>query len=101
MSTRFSGVLKRKSAVEEEPAPAEPQAAAAPVAEVREPAVAPEPVRMGRPKGKKSSDDYIQVTVYLRKETHLAAKKILIDDRRQFSDLVESLVTHWITNPKG
>ena len=55
---------------------------------------------MGRPKGKKSSDDYIQVTVYLRKETHLAAKKILIDDRRQFSDLVEALVTEWIKNPK-
>ena len=61
------------------------------------------PRKVGRPPGKKSNPDYTQVTVYLRKQTHLAAKKLLLDEGREFSELVEDLVTHWIQkseNPK-
>ena len=54
-----------------------------------------------RAPGKKSNkEDFVQVTVYLRKTTHTAARKLLLDqDRRQFSDLVEELVSHWINRP--
>lgn len=52
--------------------------------------------KAGRPRGKKSNPDYTQVTVYLRKRTHIAAKKNLLDDGREFSELVEDLVAQWI-----
>ena len=52
--------------------------------------------KVGRPPGKKSNPDYTQVTVYLRTRTHLAAKKSLLDEGREFSELVEDLVARWI-----
>lgn len=52
--------------------------------------------KAGRPRGKKSKRDYTQVAVYLRKRTHLAAKKSLLEDSREFSEPVEDLVTQWI-----
>jgi hypothetical protein len=52
----------------------------------------------GRPRGKKTNPDYVQVTVYLRKDNHTAARKLLLDNRRQFSDLVDELVSEWISN---
>ena len=33
------------------------------------------PRKVGRPPGKKSNPDYTQVTVYLRKQTHLAPRR--------------------------
>ena len=58
--------------------------------------VAASPVKTGRPPGKKGSADHVQVTVYLRKQVHTAARKMLFDERRQFSDLVDELVSKWI-----
>ena len=87
MSTRFAKVLdnfgKLPTAAEAEPPKLQ--------------ATAPVPTRrkVGRPPGKKSNPDYTQVTVYLRKRTHLAAKKNLLDDGREFSELVEDLVAQW------
>ena len=57
--------------------------------------------KMGRPPGKKSDPAFKQVTVYLRKDTHDTARKILFDDRRQFSDLVDELVSRWISSQKA
>ena len=56
------------------------------------------PRKVGRPPGKKSDPDYSQVTVYLRKGNHLAAKKRLLDDGKEFSELVDELVTAWLEN---
>lgn len=56
--------------------------------------------KVGRPPGKKSSPDYAQVTVYLRKEVHLTAKRILLDEQREFSELVNGLVAQWIQNSR-
>lgn len=84
MSTRFSKVLENTKKLPKD---------AEIVSEVR----APEPAhKMGRPPGKKTSADYVQVTVYLKKTVHTAARKILLDDRKQFSDLVNELVSNWI-----
>src|SRR5260370_37052754 len=52
--------------------------------------------KMGRPPGKKTDPNYVQVTVYLRKNVHKTARKLLLDDGRQFSDLVDELVSRWI-----
>ena len=57
--------------------------------------------KMGRPPGKKSDPAFKQVTVYLRKDIHDTARKILFDDRRQFSDLVDELVSRWISSQKA
>ena len=54
------------------------------------------PRKVGRPLGKKSDPDYAQVTVYLRKDNHLAAKKRLLDHGKEFSELVDELVTDWL-----
>lgn len=54
--------------------------------------------KTGRPPGKKSNPSYAQVTVYLRKDLHRTAQKLLFDDKRQFSDLVDELVDRWVAN---
>ena len=74
------------------------------IADIRSklPAAGPEPQlekvagKTGRPPGKKSDPAYNQVTVYLRKDLHRTAQKLLIDDdKRDFSDLVDELVSKW------
>jgi hypothetical protein len=54
--------------------------------------------KTGRAPGKKSDPSYSQGTVYLRKDLHRTAQKLLFDDRRQFSDLVDELVSQWVKN---
>ena len=54
------------------------------------------PKRMGRPRGKASDPDWRQVTVYLRRITHTAARKRLLDEDGDFSDLVQDLLTKWL-----
>ena len=53
--------------------------------------------KTGRPPGKKSNPDFIQATVYLKKETHQTARKMLFDEHGQLSDLVEELLAKWIS----
>jgi hypothetical protein len=80
--TRFSDVLKNTRTLSTVPEPD------------RAPA---EPVRkVGRPPGKKSNPAYRQVTVYVRDDVHRDARKLLLDERRQFSDLVNELVDEWV-----
>ena len=52
--------------------------------------------KVGRPPGKKSDPDYTQVTVYLKRDNHLAAKKRLLDDGKEFSELVDQVVMAWL-----
>ena len=52
--------------------------------------------KVGRPPAKKSDSDYTQVTVYLKRDNHLAAKKRLLDDGKEFSELVDQLVMAWL-----
>lgn len=55
----------------------------------------------GRPPGKKTDPNYTQVTVYLEKKVHHNARKVLFDSHRQFSDLVNELVTNWLDTQKS
>ncbi len=63
---------------------------------------APEPPAAKRAPGKRSDPDYEQVTAYLRKQTYRKVKMALLeeDSERQFSDLVEDLLTGWLKRRK-
>jgi hypothetical protein len=52
--------------------------------------------KTGRPPGKRSDPDMVQVTAYIRKNTHLQAKRALLELGMEFSELVESLVSEWL-----
>jgi len=51
-------------------------------------------------KGKRSNPDYEQVSAYIRKETYRNVKIALLQEaeKRDFSDLVEALLTDWLSN---
>jgi hypothetical protein len=58
--------------------------------------------KMGRPPGKRSNPEYEQVTSYVRKDTYQAVKVALLQSggKMQFSDLVEELLTKWLSGQK-
>jgi hypothetical protein len=51
-------------------------------------------------KGKRSDPDYEQVSAYIRKETYRNIKIALLQEaeKRDFSDLVEALLSEWLSN---
>ena len=59
----------------------------------------------GRPRAKRSDPAYTPITAYIRKDTHIAAKKLLLDEDKEFSELLEELVSAWVqkrqTKPAG
>lgn len=54
--------------------------------------------KRGRPKGKRSHPDYEQVTAYIRKDTHRAAKIALLleGEEQEFSELIQALLEQWL-----
>lgn len=52
----------------------------------------------GRPKAKRSNPDYLGFTTYIRKDTHLNVKILLLQEGkgREMSELVEELLSGWI-----
>ena len=63
---------------------------------VETPAVQPAK-KPGRPRGKRSNPDYIQVTSYIQRQTYKAVRRELLDSDREFSDLVEELLEDWLS----
>ncbi|MDJ0596888.1 MAG: hypothetical protein QNJ72_44165 [Pleurocapsa sp. MO_226.B13] len=63
----------------------------------------PEPVKKGRPKGKRSNPDFEQVTAYVRSKTYRQTKIALLQQEKleDFSELVEELLTEWLSTQKG
>jgi hypothetical protein len=123
MSSKFSGLLQAKQAqsptVEETVAEApvvaegpksEEPAAVVESAKVEAPVTSPpasvkqsmelpaKTINMQPNRGKKGHPDYNQVTIYLKKETQNKAKIALLQtlDDRDFSELVEDLLTNWL-----
>jgi len=109
--SKYSGLLQAKASPQpsendEQVIPVAPATPAAvktePVAKVAEkeakvkPALASktEVIDMQPSRGKKGHQDYNQVTIYLKKETHNKAKITLLQsgDKRDFSELVEDLL---------
>ena len=106
MTSRFSSLVeaKKKAEPQDEPgaAPiarkarkrtgtkAAPPPGAAPVeTETRE-------ITVRRAVGKRSKDGYTQVSAYIPKGTHLRAKMALLEDGRDFSELVSDLLAEWL-----
>lgn len=98
-SNRFTSILQNAQehldpAVEEETAVAttteQPSAK-------RQPAQ-PESKPFGRPPtGKRSNPDYEPTTVILRRETKIAATRILVGNKQKdLSDVMESLLAGWV-----
>jgi hypothetical protein len=63
----------------------------------------PEPIKRGRPKGKRSNPDFEQVTAYVRSQTYRQTKIALLqqEELEDFSELVEELLTGWLSTQKG
>ena len=62
-----------------------------------------QPVKKGRPKGKRSNPDFEQVTAYVRSKTYRQTKIALLqqDELSDFSELVEELLNEWLSTQKG
>ena len=62
-----------------------------------------QPIKKGRPKGKRSNPDFEQVTAYVRSETYRKTKIALLQQKEleDFSGLVEELLTEWLSTRKG
>lgn len=63
----------------------------------------PQPVKRGRPKGKRSNPDFEQVTAYVRSKTYRQTKIALLqqEELEDFSELVEELLSEWLSTQKG
>jgi hypothetical protein len=46
--------------------------------------------------GKRSDNDYRQVSAYIRKDTHQQVKIALLQEEQEFSELVEELLSGWL-----
>ena len=54
--------------------------------------------KLGRPPGKRSKDDYRQVTAYIKRDTYRKIQRTLFDSeaKQDFSDLVEMLLVKYL-----
>lgn len=51
---------------------------------------------VGRPAAKRSDPAYCQVSAYIRRATLKATKLKLLEDGREFSELLEDLLAAWV-----
>jgi hypothetical protein len=86
MTSKFKGILDR----------AKERDSVMPAEETLPPS--PAPKKRGRPSGKRSDAEYVQVTAYIHKNTHRDVKITLLKsgDDKDFSDLVDSLLADWL-----
>ena len=91
MSSKFKGLLDAAKGRE----PEEQEAEANQPQLVEEPE---QPLKRGRPKGKRSHPDYEQVTAYIKKDTYQEIKISLLREgqKREFSELVQELLENWL-----
>lgn len=54
--------------------------------------------KRGRPPAKRSDPDFVGLTTYIRRDTHLKAKIALLQEgeNRELSELVEDLIADWL-----
>jgi hypothetical protein len=58
--------------------------------------------RRGRPPGKRSDPDCVQISAYIRRTTHNEVhKKLAALGKKDFSLLVEGLLNKWLERPVG
>lgn len=90
--SKFSSLRAMRERREQD-AEAEP---VVPVTPVITPAIEEPKRRVGRPPGKRSDQEYQQVTVLLHGQTYLEARKRLLDERKEVSTLINELLSEWL-----
>lgn len=46
--------------------------------------------------GKNSNPDYVQISAYIRKDTRLKARRLLLGSEEDLSDVIEKLLCEWV-----
>lgn len=52
--------------------------------------------RVGRPPGKRSDEAFRQVSAIVRRDTYRATRRRLLDEEREFSQLIQVLLDRWL-----
>jgi hypothetical protein len=93
MTSKFKGILTQAKARETESDRDKEEATPSPA-----PASSSDAKKRGRPSGKRSDDDYVQVTAYIQKDTHRDVKIALLKSGSDldFSELVDNLLAKWL-----
>jgi hypothetical protein len=97
-SNRFNNLRKAKPAVESQQPFTDPKEELSFGSTLNLPT--PEASRRGRPRAKRSSDDFAQATAYVKKETYTAVKHLLLDQKKEYSVLVQELLDGWLQGQK-
>jgi hypothetical protein len=97
-SNRFTNLRKAKPALESQQTFTEPKEELSFNSTLRLPTS--ETSRRGRPRAKRSSDDFAQATAYIKKETYTAVKHLLLDQKKEYSVLVQELLDGWLQEQK-
>ena len=58
------------------------------------------PPKPGRKPAKHSNPDYVQMTAYVPRELRNKVKARLAEQEREFSDLVEGMLSDWLAKQK-
>jgi hypothetical protein len=89
--SKFQGILQARRAPSSVPDISDTQKPESPAIRVSE-------KKRGRPAAKRSDPDFLQVTAYIRKETHRKTKIRLLEEGqgREFSELVEVMLEEWL-----
>lgn len=53
-------------------------------------------VNRGRPRAKRSDAGFAQATAYIKKDTYTAVRHLLLDQRKEYSVLVQELLEKWL-----
>jgi hypothetical protein len=96
-NNRFSNLksLQRSADVIKDVQPVKEKKADAP--QKVDPVVSPAPVTAQSRGGKSSNPEFTKITAYIKKATHKKAALILMDQEKEdFSELLERLVSEWI-----
>jgi hypothetical protein len=93
MSSKFKGILERAKERETESVGIEEAPPPSPAM-----AISKLEKKRGRPSGKRSDADYVQVTAYIQKDTHREVKIALLKsgNEKDFSELVDGLLGGWL-----
>jgi ribosomal protein L19E len=59
----------------------------------------------GRPRGyaggkRDNKEEYTQASAYIRRDVHKRVKSALVDEEKEFSELVEELLVNWLDSRK-
>lgn len=73
---------------------------AAEIVEVPAPPPATEQIKRGRPRAKRSDVGFAQATAYIKKDTYTAVRHLLLDQRKEYSVLVQELLEKWLAEHK-